>query len=559
MSHSVEEDDNGLKDLVSRTLSENGALGKIQAQLRASVFLALEDEFREKDVPLCNPRTKELLQTPAGSLAASLVHEFFTCLGLDFSLAVYGPESNLGAKLWDLHTRECLLTAMGLGEDDEPMTPLLLRLCTRPPAAAGTHPPAAAGTHPPAAAGTHPPATAGTHPPAAAGTHPPAAAGTLPPAAAGTHPPAAAGTHPPAAAGTLPPAAAGTHPPAAAGTLPPAAAGTLPPAAAGILPPQTKNKPLPGIEKRPPNAPSNANQNSKSGSSGIVTNDTNVVESRNSQSVNNNKILNTLSTNGPGTSMNFSTTPKNNANIVNNGTVNNSRGKASTTNNVDASKGNSEKVNTSSKESSTSQNQHQSTKPTLSRRLSPPDDILSAAPPDTDSSEASSSAGDVAELLQGCQHTRLGIKNGVADGKEEHTLKKTLSDGDYEEDFSENSSQSMSSGTNDEESSTSSWDHPPLPAGKSNTGNVLKKDISGAKASSIESMDNGKEVSNNFKNVEAISKDSSAPRRKSMDLLDDDLSIGEFVSSESSSAREETEDIAYNKKYDATLDYLEKF
>ena len=40
---SVVEEDTELRDLVTQTLENNGLLGKIQAQLRAGVFLALEE------------------------------------------------------------------------------------------------------------------------------------------------------------------------------------------------------------------------------------------------------------------------------------------------------------------------------------------------------------------------------------------------------------------------------------------------------------------------------------------------------------------------------------
>ena len=40
---SAGDEDTELRDLVTQTLENNGLLGKIQAQLRAGVFLALED------------------------------------------------------------------------------------------------------------------------------------------------------------------------------------------------------------------------------------------------------------------------------------------------------------------------------------------------------------------------------------------------------------------------------------------------------------------------------------------------------------------------------------
>ena len=40
---SAGDEDTELRDLVTQTLENNGLLGKIQAQLRAGVFLALEE------------------------------------------------------------------------------------------------------------------------------------------------------------------------------------------------------------------------------------------------------------------------------------------------------------------------------------------------------------------------------------------------------------------------------------------------------------------------------------------------------------------------------------
>ena len=48
---SAGDEDTELRDLVTQTLENNGLLGKIQAQLRAGVFLALEDT--DKKV-ICN-------------------------------------------------------------------------------------------------------------------------------------------------------------------------------------------------------------------------------------------------------------------------------------------------------------------------------------------------------------------------------------------------------------------------------------------------------------------------------------------------------------------------
>ncbi|XP_050720744.1 centrosomal protein 43-like [Eriocheir sinensis] len=133
-----EEEDTSLKELVTKTLQSNGVLGRIQAQLRASVFLALEEELREKSIPLVSPPTRKVLGTREGAVAASLVHDFLQCLGLDFSLSVFIPESGLPA-LWSSHSPEALSSSLGLssasagkgerdGDEKGHKTPLLIEL-----------------------------------------------------------------------------------------------------------------------------------------------------------------------------------------------------------------------------------------------------------------------------------------------------------------------------------------------------------------------------------------------------------------------------------------------
>ncbi|KAK4313278.1 hypothetical protein Pmani_015360 [Petrolisthes manimaculis] len=123
-----EEEDASLKELVVKTLQTSGVLGKIQAQLRASVFLALEEEFRDKNVPLVSQATQELLATPEGSTAAALVHDFLHTLGLDFSLAVFAPESG-HPSTWSLPPTDSLATHLRLTQERKgSRTPLLVEL-----------------------------------------------------------------------------------------------------------------------------------------------------------------------------------------------------------------------------------------------------------------------------------------------------------------------------------------------------------------------------------------------------------------------------------------------
>ncbi|CAL1544508.1 unnamed protein product [Lymnaea stagnalis] len=87
------EEDTELRDLVAQTLEANGILGKLRAELRASVFLALEDqENGQNKSPFADKELRSFLSTKEGMLTANLVQEFLECLNLEFTLAVFKPE-----------------------------------------------------------------------------------------------------------------------------------------------------------------------------------------------------------------------------------------------------------------------------------------------------------------------------------------------------------------------------------------------------------------------------------------------------------------------------------
>ncbi|KAJ8027392.1 FGFR1 oncogene partner [Holothuria leucospilota] len=93
------DEDTELRDLVAQTLETSGVLGKIRAELRASVFLALEEQnTREKKTPFVNQDLKTFLQSKDGLTITSLVLEFLNFFNLDFTAAVFNPEANLGEK-----------------------------------------------------------------------------------------------------------------------------------------------------------------------------------------------------------------------------------------------------------------------------------------------------------------------------------------------------------------------------------------------------------------------------------------------------------------------------
>ncbi|KAL5569200.1 hypothetical protein UlMin_025775 [Ulmus minor] len=104
-----------LKTLVTRTLEKKGVLAKIRAELRASVFEAIEEEDRviEKEEGLppallgsCNERAKQLHNSPSGRLLTSLICEYLEWAQLNHTLKVYLPECNLQKDVWKAELRE---------------------------------------------------------------------------------------------------------------------------------------------------------------------------------------------------------------------------------------------------------------------------------------------------------------------------------------------------------------------------------------------------------------------------------------------------------------------
>ncbi|CAN4106947.1 unnamed protein product [Withania somnifera] len=98
-----------LKTLVTRTLEKKGVLAKIRAELRASVFEAIEDEDRviEKDEGLapalvgsCNDQAKQLHNSASGRLLTALICEYLDWAQLNHTFKVYLPECNLPKDSW---------------------------------------------------------------------------------------------------------------------------------------------------------------------------------------------------------------------------------------------------------------------------------------------------------------------------------------------------------------------------------------------------------------------------------------------------------------------------
>lgn len=95
---SAADEDTELRDLVAQTLHQQGVLSKIKAQLRSSVFLALDEHEQGKldhsKSPLVNHKLKSFLETPQGIQTVSLVRDFLQYFNLDYTLSVFEPELN---------------------------------------------------------------------------------------------------------------------------------------------------------------------------------------------------------------------------------------------------------------------------------------------------------------------------------------------------------------------------------------------------------------------------------------------------------------------------------
>ncbi|XP_077443206.1 centrosomal protein 43 [Stigmatopora argus] len=125
---SATDDDTELRDLLIQNLENNGVLNKLKAEMRAAVFLALEEQDRlENKTPLVNDHLKKCLGSENGRLAAALILDFMRVFHLDFSLAVFQPE--IDARPSDLDGRRALCAQLGLSETEiNAESPVLLEL-----------------------------------------------------------------------------------------------------------------------------------------------------------------------------------------------------------------------------------------------------------------------------------------------------------------------------------------------------------------------------------------------------------------------------------------------
>lgn len=92
---SATDEDTELRDLLVQTLDKNGVLGKIKAELRSSIFLALESQEEKTENPLKNTKLIKFVSNDDGKTCIGIIKQFLEHLNLDYTSAVFAPEVNL--------------------------------------------------------------------------------------------------------------------------------------------------------------------------------------------------------------------------------------------------------------------------------------------------------------------------------------------------------------------------------------------------------------------------------------------------------------------------------
>jgi len=129
LDNSVKPDDDNsmseLKQVLSEALMKKGIFGKIQAELRASIFSI----FKEKELKLTFmsqiQRVNDIKSTVEGKLMFNLILEALDILGLNFSKSVLLSEASL---LDVAVSQNALRNQLNLENENEKNTPVLLQL-----------------------------------------------------------------------------------------------------------------------------------------------------------------------------------------------------------------------------------------------------------------------------------------------------------------------------------------------------------------------------------------------------------------------------------------------
>ncbi|ESO10743.1 hypothetical protein HELRODRAFT_190154 [Helobdella robusta] len=107
----VTDEDSELRDVLIKALENAGVLGKIRAQLRASVFLALEKAESEKKITLADRNFLNFAKTSEGNLIISLILDFLKVFNLDCTLSIFEPEAVVDL---EPHDRDSLCNILNL-------------------------------------------------------------------------------------------------------------------------------------------------------------------------------------------------------------------------------------------------------------------------------------------------------------------------------------------------------------------------------------------------------------------------------------------------------------
>lgn len=116
-----------LKDLIIQSLESKGVLGNIRAQLRSCVFKCIDDQDRmesgQSSFHFDNPHARKATETPVGKLGAELIREFMEYYKMDYSLNIFGPESNTMGKTED---KDDLARRTGMEQGSHADKPVLI-------------------------------------------------------------------------------------------------------------------------------------------------------------------------------------------------------------------------------------------------------------------------------------------------------------------------------------------------------------------------------------------------------------------------------------------------
>ena len=86
-----------VKNLLIETLDSKGILGQIRAQLRSSVFKAIDEQDNKYGFGFKweNPTLYKIIGSKLGILSAELIREFMESHRMDYSLSTFIPESSI--------------------------------------------------------------------------------------------------------------------------------------------------------------------------------------------------------------------------------------------------------------------------------------------------------------------------------------------------------------------------------------------------------------------------------------------------------------------------------